>query len=225
MGEIKNKKEQIIEPGQIAEPCNILLTQEVYDNPEQIIEAGAIDACKKLWDLNIFTVESQGRGDSSFVVLDTLDDNNKSVFKEFTEKFPKNYSCVEDWKFGKDTCIIHGDGGYLSPDLINGFVMQDVPPASYMSEQTFLMTNGNYCKYELSSDNDGVILRMFDPSKLTDTLENTVISIMKEKGIPLELYVPEEHRIYANIYCLNANKKYLNALQKGEIAKSTEFSV
>lgn len=227
MGVDKKDIKEEIQEGQIAEPCDILLTQEIYDNPGQIIEAGAIDACKKLWDLNIFTRESQGRGDSSFTVLDVLDNNNMKIFKEFAEKFHKNYRIIDcNDKLSKfpGACIIYGDGGYLSPDLIDGFVIQDVPAISYLNEEEFLTSKGFARGYDILPN--GMLLAIFDSSKLTDTIENTVIAVMKEKGMSLELYVPEEHRIYANTYCLNAHKKYLKALQKGEIkTKSTVFNV
>ena len=225
MGVDKKDIKEEIQEGQIAEPCDILLTQEIYDNPEQIIEAGAIDACKKLWDLNIFTTSSQGRGNSSSITLDILDENNRKIFDDFAEKYPKNYRWFADMKSDSERPFIYGDGGYLSPDLIEGFVMQDVPSSAYEYEENFLILKANYVTYELSPQGDGSVIAMFDESKLTDTIENTVIDVMKEKGIPLELYVPEEHRIYENDYCLNAHKKYLKALQKGEIVQSSEFNV
>lgn len=225
MGIDKKDIKEEIQEGQIALDTNIPITQDIYDNPGQIIEAGAIDACKKLWDLNIFTTSSQGRGNSSGVTLDMLDENNRKIFDQFAEKYPKNYRWFAGMKSDSESPNIYGDGGYLSPDLIEGFVMQDVPPSAYIDEENFLILNANYVTYELSPQGDGSLIAMFDESKLTDTIENTVIAVMKEKGIPLELYVPGERRIYANTYCLNAHKKYLKALQKGEIAKSTELNV
>ena len=222
MGEDKNKDEFKLEEGQIWHASE-LLTQEIYDHPETIIEIGVIDACKKLWDLNIFTIESNGHGGKSWVKLMSLDEENKQIFEEFAVRYPKNYE-VGSTKNNNDF-MIRGDGEYLSPALIEGFAMQDVPVDAYKDEEDFLIINGNYAKYELSSERDGSLITTFDSSKLTDTIENTVIFVMKEKGIPLHLYVPEEHRIYENEYCLNAHKKYIRALQKGEIVKSTEHSV
>lgn len=222
MGMDKKDTKEEIQEGQICHGAE-LLTQEIYDNPDTIIEPGVIDACKKLWDLNIFTFESNGHGNSSWIVLMSLDKENQKIFEDFAEKYPKNYQLGSTKN--ENDLIIRGDGGYLSPNLIDGFVMQDVIADAYKDEENFLIANANYVTYELSPEGDGSLIAIFDSSKLTDTIENTVISVMKEKGISLELYVPEEHRIYANEYCLKAHKKYLKALQKGEIKiKSTEFN-
>ena len=102
--------------------------------------------------------------------------------------------------------------------------MQDVPFTAYTDEESFLMQRQKgVCGYNILPT--GELECIFNESKLTDTLENTVISVMKEEGKPLELYIPEEHRIYANEHCLNAHKKYIKALQKGEINKVEEFNV
>jgi len=64
---------------------------DFQQNPELFIEKGCLDICKKLWELNIPTRESEAHSGHSFVVLDKLNEPNTALFETLATTQPNNY--------------------------------------------------------------------------------------------------------------------------------------
>ncbi len=191
--------------GQIAAPPNAPF-ENVYSNPELYIEKGCLDACKSLWDLNITTQESEGHGNSAWIELGKLSDQNFEIFKELVKKQPRKYQITDYFKSIKKTCIIRGVKGRISQDLIKPFVMQDIYEG-VLNSQDFL-TDKCGC-HSWSERGDGKIERVFNKSKQTKSIEEYA----KEKGC---IYDKEEDKVYLSQFYYDRHLKYLDYIKTKE---------
>jgi len=130
------------ENGRIEASTDISLETIIKEGADKFIEKGALPLCEKLWDLNIFTLESEGYHDRSYVVLDTLSPENLRIFERLKNKNPENYVVGNGPyhypKFGEDGKFVFYDGIEMPTALADAFQMQDIT-RGFRTVQEFLL--------------------------------------------------------------------------------------
>jgi hypothetical protein len=175
---------------------------------EKYIEKPCIEACRRLWDLNIVTYESSGNEHGGWIAIpkDGLSEENSIRLKEamsigidgYSDEISyKEYSGIEVSSAGNEDEV-----SSKLLELTTLFEMQDIKEGVYTREG-FLVLGCNCCSNLI--EGDGTINRTFDPKKMTKSFEEYVA----EKAA---IYIPEEGRVYLNDYYLQKHKNYLKYL-------------
>jgi hypothetical protein len=219
------------EDGRISAP--ILGLEDIMKiGPEMFIEKGALEICKKLWDLNIDTMESGAHGGSSYVVLSGLSDENRKVFDKLVKDNQANYR-VGSMKFGSDALSIKNQGDELPVNLADNFKMQDIT-SGFITVKDFLLFDCGCRKLIPNPDHkergpmpemeegqapleymkvvdewlDSATspeIMVFDETKVKKSVEE----YLKDHGVDEKLYIKGEKRIYHSQFYLDRHNKYL----------------
>lgn len=208
--------------------------EEVMNNPEEYIIPELQQACKKLWDMNIFTfmVSNREDGGNTYIILEKLSEKNEKIFKKLMKESPNNY-IFDDYrnslaiKFFTEN-ISEQKIARMFDMAIKHFAPQDVQKPFYLTEKEFLIncgcnkkipnpdfvepgpmpSNGNIQEFNewLKKTEIPETITIFDKSKVTKSIKE----YLKEKNV-LSCYDPATKRIYSSELFL---KKHLDYVKK-----------
>ena len=223
----KNKFDNVVthyKDGSISAPHSVDL-ETIVKQPEVFIEKGCLEACKLLWDLNISTIESNGHGESSYIVLKGLSEENLQIFKDLKKRDPVHYEIfkekaltankgqlnfnVEDFdgeylsiKFPGRYCI--KSKGKISTDLLKDFVLQDIVEGVYTFEEIKAMFYTSK-DYEIRPDGKLEIVK----HTVQETDESIIEQMTKERKY---IYDEKENKFYVSQFYYDKHLKYLESL-------------
>jgi hypothetical protein len=141
---------------------------------EKYIETPCIEACKKLWDLNITTFESSGTDRGGWIAIyeSKLSEENKRRLEEYIEAGIEGYSDEITGKEFSGIEVLNVNSEYEVSskllDLTNIFEMQDVKDGVYTKE-VYLSLECGCANYSI--ENNGNIAIEFDPKRMEKTFE------------------------------------------------------
>lgn len=199
----------------------------VADNIDEYIIPECQQACRLLWDKNIFTsLCTNYDNDYTAIAFAELSVQNQTIFYELSQ----SDSRFTRWR-GCSAISVEAVGPDVAP-ILNGltepFRMQDVMSSGFYTIQEFLVERGcyniidnpAYVRYDTPKDpedlqsmikhmedyNDNTpYVYVFDETKVSKPIEE----YLKEVGL-IDFYIPFEGKIYKNEFYFNAHKKYLS---------------
>lgn len=125
---------------------------EVIANIDEYIISELQEACKSLWDRNIFTYMCSNRedDDEAYIVLEKLSPENTEIFEQLRKKHPENFT-IDYWRYNR-FCINIPDVTQMSEEEISSaflklssyFVPQDVQNDFYLTKEDYLILYGCY---------------------------------------------------------------------------------
>ncbi len=191
----------------------------VMSNPDEYIIPELKEACKKLWNKNIFTFMCSNRQDAGCSWIETfpLSKENNEVFKELKKRYPKNIKKIRgDYvRIDFDTSKMGEDEiSKLFVGIVEQFKQQDIQKQFYDTPEGFLIGCGCFKEIidkgeKLKKGNTKIV---FDATKMTKTLEEYA----EEKNA---VYDPKLKRIYSGEFY----KRHLDYISKfGEIDREIE---
>lgn len=179
---------------------------------ENYIEAPCVNACKKLWDKNMFTKESVIDNEKISIVFDKLSKENETIFSNLVKEDSKHYcySLKNEPRIQIDFNNNAKENSVYLENLVEPFKLQDVT-SGYMEKEEFLMKVCNCERVEGIKEHtkEWNAEFVFAPEKV----EKTFNEYLKEYSYE-DLFVPEEGRIYKDKFYLEAHKKYLNSIRE-----------
>lgn len=175
---------------------------------ENYIEKGCIEACKKLWDLNIYTFESSNNNayPCAWIDLWDLSKENQKVFEILKKQGRAGIN-----PFTHAQCLMAPVGDEAEITFlteISQFNMQDISKTFYQTEEEFLdsqkRTNG-----KTSILDDGTIARDINPEYANLTLEEALLMSGKS-----HLYDKESSRIFEDEMSYQGYLKYQEYIKR-----------
>lgn len=189
----------------------------VEEGIEKYIEELCIEACKKLWVLNIATLESSGDQRRGWIALDrcSLNDANLQRLKEAVENDVDGYSDHVSYK-GYVGIVVRDARSAQEVsdrllDLVGIFEMQDTLVGVYDKEG--FLTSECDCRVFDHMEKDGTFVFVFDPSKMNKSFEEYI----KEKGA---VYDVGEDKVYLNDYYYQKHQNYLKYKAEQELDRT-----
>ncbi len=213
--------------------------EEVIKNPDEYIIPELQNACKKLWEMNIFTFMCSNRNDGgySYIILEKLSDENQEIFNNLSKKYPKNFIFDHYRNAYRIDCFTEkmSEKGIAKKFdfFIKDFKPQDVQDKFYITKEEFLISCG--CFKEIPNPNyvenvgpmpttlslkdldawfakadQPKTIKVFDESKVVKPIEQ----YLKEKGV--KTYDPETQRIYVSEFFLNRHLDYVAKTKAAE---------
>lgn len=192
---------------------------EIYNEGiEKYIEAPCVNACKKLWDKNMFTKASVIDNNKISIVFDKLSKENENIFSKLVQEDNKHYcySIKNEPRIQIDFNNNAKENSVYLENLVEPFKLQDVT-SGYMEKEEFLMKVCNCERVEGIKEHtkEWNAEFVFAPEKVEKTFNEYLKEYLYE-----ELFVPEEGRIYKDKFYLDAHKKYLNSIREKNEEKS-----
>lgn len=192
---------------------------EIYNEGiEKYIEAPCVNACKKLWDKNMFTKASVIDNNKISIVFDKLSKENENIFSKLVQEDNKHYcySIKNEPRIQIDFNNNAKENSVYLENLVEPFKLQDVT-SGYMEKEEFLMKVCNCERVEGIKEHtkEWNAEFVFAPEKVEKTFNEYLKEYLYE-----DLFVPEEGRIYKNKFYLDAHKKYLNSIREKNEEKS-----
>ena len=192
---------------------------EIYNEGiEKYIEAPCVNACKKLWDKNMFTKASVIDNNKISIVFDKLSKENENIFSKLVQEDNKHYcySIKNEPRIQIDFNNNAKENSVYLENLVEPFKLQDVT-SGYMEKEEFLMKVCNCERVEGIKEHtkDWNAEFVFAPEKVEKTFNEYLKEYLYE-----DLFVPEEGRIYKDKFYLDAHKKYLNSIREKNEEKS-----
>ena len=186
---------------------------EIYNEGiEKYIEAPCVNACKKLWDKNMFTKASVIDNNKISIVFDKLSKENENIFSKLVQEDNKHYcySIKNEPRIQIDFNNNAKENSVYLENLVEPFKLQDVT-SGYMEKEEFLMKVCNCERVEGIKEHtkEWNAEFVFAPEKVEKTFNEYLKEYLYE-----DLFVPEEGRIYKNKFYLDAHKKYLNSIRE-----------
>lgn len=179
---------------------------------ENYIEAPCVNACKKLWDKNMFTKASVIDNEKISIVFDKLSKENETIFSNLVKEDSKHYcySLKNEPRIQIDFNNNAKENSVYLENLVEPFKLQDVT-SGYMEKEEFLMKVCNCERVEGIKEHtkEWNAEFVFAPEKV----EKTFNEYLKEYSYE-DLFVAEEGRIYKDKFYLEAHKKYLNSIRE-----------
>lgn len=189
----------------------------IINNPDEYIVPECQEACKKFWDMNIFTVACSNRRETinkdgsirKYIMLGNLSDENKKIFEDLIKSNPDNY--VMKRIAEKDYYAIYifskDDNRDLDSqkllDLVTPFKMQDCLEGFVSLKDYYLKKIlGDYC----SDENTPISI---SESDLIDSVKKNLGAFGN-----LDLLDLDRGIIYKNRFYRDAHLKYLKMQQK-----------
>ena len=114
---------------------------EIYNEGiEKYIEAPCVNACKKLWDKNMFTKASVIDNNKISIVFDKLSKENENIFSKLVQEDNKHYcySIKNEPRIQIDFNNNAKENSVYLENLVEPFKLQDVT-SGYMEKEEFLM--------------------------------------------------------------------------------------
>jgi hypothetical protein len=195
----------------------------VNDGIEKYIEVPCLEACLKLWSLNITTFESSGNNRGGWIAIsyNMLSEENKSIFMNMIKNNIDGYSREISYK-GYDGIYVLGtiseeEVSSRLLELASVFQMQDIK-YGVMSVEDYFMKVCNCANYQVLSD--GTIELSFAKEKMVKSFDKYLL----ENG---GIYSEEENKVYLNSYYYNKHLNYLNSLKetREKLVSSSESNV
>lgn len=194
-----------------------LSIDKIINNPDEYIVPECQDACKKFWNMNIFTASCSNRRENKgkdgkiqkYIMVSHLSDENKKIFEDLIKSNPNNYTKREInevdyyaiYIFSKDENRDKDSQELLN--LVSPFKMQDCLEG-YVSIKEFYLKKilGDYYSNEDTLDS-------ISESEL-------IASVKKNLGASenLDLLDLDRGIIYKNRFYRDAHLKYLRIQQK-----------
>ena len=125
---------------------------DVINDIDEYIIPELQEACKSLWERNIYTFMCSNRDDNgeAYICLELLSEENMEIFESLKSKHPKNYM-LDGWR-GNRVCILIKDVTLITIEeissaflnLVKDFKMQDVQKDFYVTKEAYLISNGAY---------------------------------------------------------------------------------
>lgn len=192
---------------------------EIYNEGiEKYIEAPCVNACKKLWDKNMFTKASVVDNNKISIVFDKLSKENENIFSKLVQEDNKHYcySIKNEPRIQIDFNNNAKENSVYLENLVEPFKLQDVT-SGYMEKEEFLMKVCNCERVEGIKEHtkEWNAEFVFAPEKVEKTFNEYLKEYLYE-----DLFVPEEGRIYKDKFYLDAHKKYLNSIREKNEEKS-----
>lgn len=186
---------------------------EIYNEGiEKYIEAPCVNACKKLWDKNMFTKASVIDNNKISIVFDKLSKENENIFSKLVQEDNKHYcySIKNEPRIQIDFNNNAKENSVYLENLVEPFKLQDVT-SGYMEKEEFLMKVCNCERVEGIKEHtkEWNAEFVFAPEKVEKTFNEYLKEYLYE-----DLFVPEEGRIYKDKFYLDAHKKYLNSIRE-----------
>ena len=194
-----------------------LSIDKIVDNPDEYIVPECLEACKKFWNMNIFTASCSNRRESKnedgsikkYIMVSNLSDENKKIFEDLIESNPNNYTKREINKVDYYAIYIFSkdDNRDLDSikllDLVTPFKMQDCLEGFVSIKDYYLKKIlGDY----YSDENNSISI---SESEL-------IATVKKNLGASgnLDLLDLDRGIIYKNRFYRDAHLKYLKMQQK-----------
>lgn len=192
---------------------------EIYNEGiENYIEAPCVNACKKLWDKNMFTKASVIDNNKISILFDKLSKENENIFSKLVQEDNKHYcySIKNEPRIQIDFNNNAKENSVYLENLVEPFKLQDVT-SGYMEKEEFLMKVCNCERVEGIKEHtkEWDAEFVFAPEKVEKTFNEYLKEYLYE-----DLFVPEEGRIYKDKFYLDAHKKYLNSIREKNEEKS-----
>lgn len=192
---------------------------EIYNEGiEKYVEAPCVNACKKLWDKNMFTKASVIDNNKISIVFDKLSKENENIFSKLVQEDNKHYcySIKNEPRIQIDFNNNAKENSVYLENLVEPFKLQDVT-SGYMEKEEFLMKVCNCERVEGIKEHtkEWNAEFVFAPEKVEKTFNEYLKEYLYE-----DLFVPEEGRIYKDKFYLDAHKKYLNSIREKHEEKS-----
>lgn len=192
---------------------------EIYNEGiENYIEAPCVNACKKLWDKNMFTKASVIDNNKISILFDKLSKENENIFSKLVQEDNKHYcySIKNEPRIQIDFNNNAKENSVYLENLVEPFKLQDVT-SGYMEKEEFLMKVCNCERVEGIKEHtkEWNAEFVFAPEKVEKTFNEYLKEYLYE-----DLFVPEEGRIYKDKFYLDAHKKYLNSIREKNEEKS-----
>lgn len=192
---------------------------EIYNEGiEKYVEAPCVNACKKLWDKNMFTKASVIDNNKISIVFDKLSKENENIFSKLVQEDNKHYcySIKNEPRIQIDFNNNAKENSVYLENLVEPFKLQDVT-SGYMEKEEFLMKVCNCERVEGIKEHtkEWNAEFVFAPEKVEKTFNEYLKEYLYE-----DLFVPEEGRIYKDKFYLDAHKKYLNSIREKNEEKS-----
>lgn len=186
---------------------------EIYNEGiEKYVEAPCVNACKKLWDKNMFTKASVIDNNKISIVFDKLSKENENIFSKLVQEDNKHYcySIKNEPRIQIDFNNNAKENSVYLENLVEPFKLQDVT-SGYMEKEEFLMKVCNCERVEGIKEHtkEWNAEFVFAPEKVEKTFNEYLKEYLYE-----DLFVPEEGRIYKDKFYLDAHKKYLNSIRE-----------
>lgn len=190
---------------------------KIINNPDEYIVPECQEACKKFWDMNIFTASCSNRRETinedgsikKYIMVSHLSDENKKIFENLIESNPNNY--VKKTIVGEDYYAIYifskdedRDLDSLKLlDLVTPFKMQDCLEGFVSIKEYYLKKIlGDY----YSNEDVSISIPEFE----------LIATVKKKLGASgnLDLLDLDRGIIYKNRFYRDAHLKYLKMQQK-----------
>ena len=125
---------------------------DVINNIDEYIIPELQEACKLLWDKNIFTFMCSNRedGGSAYIILGSLSDENTEIFKQLMKKYPENFT-IDEWRHNYFRLQIPDVTKMSEKEISSAFVrlasnlvLQDIQKVYYINSEDYLIKCGCY---------------------------------------------------------------------------------
>ncbi len=124
---------------------------EVESNIDEYIIPELQEACKSLWERNVFTFMCSNRNDggSAYIILESLSPENKEIFEQLKQDHPEyfifdNYRHADRIQIPDVTKMSEEEISTAFVKLTRHFVSQDVQPRFYLTPEDYLIDCGCY---------------------------------------------------------------------------------
>ena len=124
----------------------------VINDIDEFIIPELQEACKSLWERNIYTFMCSNRYDNgaAYISLELMSEENMEIFESLKKEHPENY-VLDGWR-GNRVCIQIKDVTLMTLEeissafmkLVKDFKMQDVQKDFYLTKEDYLISNGAY---------------------------------------------------------------------------------
>lgn len=220
--------------------------EEVASNVDEYIIPECQEACKMLWDKNIFTFMCSNRddGDNKYIMVSNLSEENEALFKLLMEKYPSYYTYDSIFRHAYSINVNANPdkASELLKKLTTPFQLQDVQEG-FQTIEDFLIDRFGICRtIETTKSPQPQMENFKDPLEYLDALDEWAISISSENEVVFDeskmtksveeylqdagvsdLYDADRKVVYTSKFYLDAHKKYL-AQTKGIQTPNKEIS-
>ena len=196
-----------------------LSIDKIINNPDEYIVPECLEACKKFWNMNIFTASCSNRREykdkygniKKYIMVSHLSDENRKIFEDLIESNPNNYvkKTIADVEYyaiyilSKDNIQDRDLESQKLLDLVSPFKMQDCLEGFISIKDYYLKKILDY----LYSTED--ISISVPESELIDAVKRNLGALGN-----LDLLDIDRGIIYKNRFYRDAHLKYLKMQQK-----------
>ena len=206
--------------------------EEVASNIDEYIIPECQEACKMLWNKNIFTFMCSNRddGDNKYIMVSSLSEENEALFKALMERYPSyyNYDGIFRHAYSINVHANPDRASELLKKLTTPFQMQDVQEG-FQTVEDFLIDRFGICRTVEKDKSPQPQMEDFEnPLEYLDALDEWAVSVgsgdevvfdeskmtksveeyLQEAGVS-DLYDADQKVVYKSKFYMDAHKKYL----------------